>query len=501
MTNALVVPFIVPVIGAGLVTLAGRRPRAAAGIALAVLATVLGTTLSLIQVVSEGVIPTLRMGSWPPGIAIVFAADRLSVAMLGLSAFLGPACYVYAVGCPGFATVARPFTALFLIMMAGVNGSFLTGDFFNMFVCFELMLLASYGLFALRADLEQIRGTFRYMLINITVSTSFLLGVGLLYGSLGTVNMALASRTIEDMLSRGALPASASAAVAMLIAVFSAKGALFPLYLWLPEAYPRGWPPTSGIISGLLTKVGVYALYRTLSLCHGALPGITDWLLWISAATMLLGVLSAVSQDTIRRILSFHIVSQIGYMIFALGLWTPLALAGGLFYIVHHVIVKTGLFLVGGIVETRRGTGDLSRLGGLSESFPLLGAGFMLVALSLAGVPPLSGFYGKFLLLIVALKKGAYLVAAISLLTSLLTLFSMMKIWRYAFWREPTEVLSAREPVTGEDEQMGMGIGLGIVVVLSLTVMLGAPALMSFAEAAAQQLLDPMDYLNAVLTR
>lgn len=466
---------------------------------LVALAGVVASDLWLLGMVAEDTVATSHMGGWPAGIAIVFVADRLAVTMLSLSALLAPAVYLYGMGTPGFDDVAQPFSALYLVMLAGVNGSFLTGDFFNLFVCFEMMLLGSYGLLSLKADLEQMQGVFRYLLVNMTVSMSFLMGVGLLYGSLGTVNMAVASRAIAEASGGAGVSPTTSAAVAMLVAVFSAKGALFPLYLWLPEAYPRGWAPCSGIISGLLTKVGVYALYRTVSLCQPAVPGVTTWMLYISAATMIFGVLSAVSQRTIRRILSFHIVSQIGYMIFALGLWTPLGLAGGLFYIVHHVIVKTGLFLSGGIVEARAGTGELSRLGGLSERFPALAAGYLLVALSLAGVPPLSGFYGKFLLLKEALGAEVYLVSAISLVTSLLTLFSMMKIWRYAFWGTPDETRGSGTPLEAGRETLAMSAGFGVVVVLSLCVMVGASPLMDFSLAAAEQLLDPTIYTTAVL--
>jgi multicomponent Na+:H+ antiporter subunit D len=284
-----------------------------------------------------------------------------------------------------------------------------------------------------------------------------------------------------------------------LFVVFGIKAALFPLFSWLPDSYPTAPSPITAVFAGLLTKVGVYAIIRTqtLFLDPGTRPG--TLILVVASITMLVGVLGAIAQDDIPRILSFHIVSQIGYMIMGLGLFTVAGLAGALLYVIHHIIVKTTLFLTAGLVEVRAGSGRLAAIGGVSRAFPVLGLLFLLPALSLAGIPPLSGFVAKFALVEAGLSSAQYAVVAVSILVSLLTLFSMTKIWGGAFWGEVQLTDEAGDP---DDPPKGLGVmylSVGFLVVLSLVVALAAGPLYNLSARAADELLTPGQYVSEVL--
>jgi multicomponent Na+:H+ antiporter subunit D len=289
-------------------------------------------------------------------------------------------------------------------------------------------------------------------------------------------------------------------AILFLIA-FGIKAAVFPLFFWLPASYHTPPVPVSALFAGLLTKVGIYALIRVFTLLFVQDVGYTHTLiLVISALTMVTGVLGAVAHNEFRRILSFHIISQVGYMVLGLGLFTPLALAGSIFYIAHHIIVKTNLFLVSGVAWRLRGTFDLPRLGGLCRTAPGLSLLFLAPAFSLAGVPPLSGFWAKLLLIQSCLRAGEFLVAATVLLVGLLTLFSMMKIWGKAFWgEEPSgERQPLPRPLSGRDRVLYYA---PMTALAALTVAIGlfAGPVLQLSAAAADQLLNPAGYLEAVL--
>jgi multicomponent Na+:H+ antiporter subunit D len=265
----------------------------------------------------------------------------------------------------------------FLLM--GINGSFLTGDLFNLFVFFEVMLMASYVLLALGGEPSQLQESFKYLVLNLLASTVFVASVGILYGVTGTLNMADLSQKMAHTDRSGLITALAM----LFLFVFGVKAAIFPLFFWLPDAYPQPPAAVSALFAGLLTKVGVYTLLRTFTLLFVQDIAFTHTLILVLAAfTMIVGVLGAIVQNHLRGILSFHIISQIGYMILGLGLFTPLALAGSIFYIIHHIIVKTALFLISGVTGRITGTDELKNMGGLLTHYPWLSALFLLAALS-----------------------------------------------------------------------------------------------------------------------
>jgi multicomponent Na+:H+ antiporter subunit D len=383
----------------------------------------------------------------------------------------------------------------FQVLLMGVCGAFLTGDIFNLYVWFEVMLIASFVLMALGGERPQMEGAFKYVALNLTSSALFLAAVGILYGMAGTLNMADLARKVPQI-----QPSGLMTTVSMLFLVaFGIKAAAFPLFSWLPASYHTPPVAVSAIFAGLLTKVGVYALIRVFTLIFTEDSGFTHSLILVIAGlTMVTGVLGAVAQNDFRRILSFHIISQIGYMIMGLGLFTPLALAGSVFYIIHHIIVKTNLFLISGVAQRLNGTYDLKKMGGLYREHPGLALLFLIPALSLAGVPPLSGFFAKLALVQAGLEVQNYLIVATALLVSLLTLFSMTKIWGEAFWKPAAK--GTKRP--GREDQIKIRtMLLPVATLAAITVMIGlagAP-LVDLAMRAAAQLMNSEAYIHAVL--
>ncbi|TVQ64070.1 MAG: Na+/H+ antiporter subunit D, partial [Phycisphaerales bacterium] len=352
-------------------------------------------------------------------------------------------------------------------------------------------------LLALGSERAQLEGAIKYVTLNLMSSALFLAGVGILYGVAGTLNMADLSVKLADVQPRGVVTT-----VSMLFLVaFGVKAAVFPLFFWLPASYHTPPVAVSAIFAGVLTKVGVYAILRTFTLIFPGAQDSTTFVLIvvISGLTMVTGVLGAATQSEFRRILSFHSVSQIGYMIMGLGLLSPLALAGSIIFLAHHAIVKPNLFLVSGVVHRYQGSFVLKDLGGLYRTRPWLGVLFLVPALSLAGIPPLSGFFAKYLLVRAGLELGQYTIVAVALGVGLLTLYSMTKIWGEAFWKNAPMREDADVTPPGRAElalMLGPIIGLG-----ALTVLMGvfAQPLFEIALRAGEQLLDPTDYIEAVL--
>ena len=495
MSWLLALPIAIPFAAAVLASLAptGRTARliSAAGSAALLLASI----ALMVAVLREGVVAA-QMGGWPAPFGITLVADLLSAVMVVIAAITGLAVAVYAIAEMPPEEERLGYHALFQVLMAGVCGAFLTGDLFNLYVWFEVMLIASFGLLVLGGRAEQIDGGVKYVALNLVSTILFLSGTGLLYGMTGTLNLADLSLAVEGVENRGLLTVVAM----MFMVAFGVKAAVFPLFFWLPASYHTPSFSVSAVFAGLLTKVGVYALIRmfTLVFDHDV-----EWthtiLLWVAGATMLTGVLGAAAQDDFRRILSFHIVSQIGYMILGLALYTPLALAGAVFYLVHHIIVKANLFLISGVAQRIAGGTELGRIGGLYATAPLLGVLFLVPAFSLAGFPPLSGFWAKYVIILAALETGGYVIAAVALVTGLLTIYSMTKIWGQAFWTPHPEGAEPRLSDIPPRQRAAYLAPIGGLAALTVFIGLFPQPFVAFAERSAGQLLDPAPYVAAVL--
>jgi len=487
-----VLPVLVP-LATAIVCLVLRRFRTAqraASVGGAALLLVVAAAL-LVRVDTAG-IQVLQVGGWPAPYGISLVADLLAAIMVLLTGVTGLAVAVYSLGSIDAAREAHGYHPLFHVLLMGVSMAFLTGDLFNLYVAFEVMLMASFVLLALGGEPAQLEGAVKYVTLNLLSSAIFLAAVGVLYGVAGTLNLADLALVVQ----RGTAPGLFTTLACLFLVVFGIKAAVFPLFFWLPASYHTPPVAVSAVFAGLLTKVGVYALVRAFTLVFTGDPALTHGLiLAIAVLTMVTGVLGAAAQFEFRRVLSFHIVSQIGYMVLGLGFFTPLALAGTVFYLIHHIVVKTNLFLMGGIVERLGGTFELGSLGGLYRSRPGLALLFLVPALSLAGIPPLSGFWGKLILVKAGLDAGHYVATGVALAVSLLTLFSMTKLWNEAFWKEPPEgsaVATARVPWT----LLGPVVALAAVTV---AVGLGAGPVFDLSSRAAAQLADPSQYVRAVL--
>ncbi len=442
--------------------------------------------------ISHG-IQVVAFGQWQAPFGIVFVADHFSAAMVMITAIIGAISVFYAMADLRLKPSYGSYHALMHVLLAGVYGAFLTGDIFNLYVWFEVMLIASFGLMVLDATKAQIDGAVKYVMLNLISTLVFLLAIGLLYGATGTLNLA-------DLNSKASTndPGINMMLSALFLFAFSIKAALFPLFTWLPASYHNLPSGVVALFAALLTKVGVYAIVRIFTLVFPLVEsGWQPTLIWVAALTMLTGVLGAASQFDIKKILSFHIISQIGYMIMGLAIYTPLALAGAIFYIVHHIIVKANLFLIGGFIERKYGSSQLAQLGGVYKTMPWLAFLFLVPAFSLAGFPPLSGFWGKFLVIKSSLQTEYYWLAATALLVGLLTTFSMTKIWSETFWKKPEVDNTAR--VLPANIQWLYCIPIVVLTTLTLIIGLIAEPFYQFSVQAAEQLLNPGGYIQAVL--
>jgi multicomponent Na+:H+ antiporter subunit D len=495
--NLLIVPVLGPFLGALLLALLRGRYtlEKIAGVALNAGLTGFAAWL-LVHVDREGP-KAMFLGGWPAPWGIAFVADRLSAAFLLGSQTVATVVLAYTAFTVERRHQEHFFYPLFHVCLLGVNWAFLTGDLFNLFVAYEVMLIGSYGAMSVGGSRAQVRETMKYLALNSIGSTMFLVGVGVVYAVTGTLNLAdLSSRTA---VLEGSAAGLVTVGSMFLISVFAMKAAAFPLFYWLPDSYPVVPSGILGYFGGLLTKVGVYSFLRVFVLAFRQ-PGselALEILLVLSGFTMLLGVLGAMCQWEMRRLLSWHIVSQVGYMIFGIGLArdaavADLAIAGTILHVLHNMVVKSSLFLVGGAAERIAGTQRLKHLGGLLDVSPGLAALFFVAALSLAGMPPLSGFVSKLVLLQAGLAAGRWLVVAVSVITSFLTLWSMAKIWTYGFWRAPSAAGANGSP-------RGMVAPIAVLVAMSVALGIGGGPAVRFARDAARELTDPSRYVVAVL--
>lgn len=490
-------PIVLPLLGAAVSILVGRSRTAQRAVGIVVLGSLVGVSVALLVAVDGDGTLVAEAGGWQAPMGITLVADRFAAVLLVVAEITLLAVLVYAIGEPGAERNHVGFQSAYLVLAAGVAASFLTGDLFNLFVAFEMMLTASYVLLTLGGRREQVRSGMTYIVISLIASTLFVTALALLYSATGTVNMADLAGRIGD------LPTGVRSAFAvLLVVVFGIKAAVFPLFFWLPDSYPTAPSPITAVFAGLLTKVGVYALIRTQLLLFPEDARPATLLLVIAGATMVVGVLGAIAQDDIRRVLSFTIVSQIGYMVMGLGFFTVAGVAAVVYSMIHHIIVKTGLFLIGGLIDHTSGSSRLSRIGGMVRTTPLLAAMFLVSALSLSGIPPLSGFVSKFALVDAGIAERQFPIVAVSLVVSFLTLFSMVRIWTGAFWSPPEEPAPAlSSPRATRAQPRLMVTTTAAVVACSLAVAAAAGPLYALSERAARDLLARDGYIQAVLGR
>jgi multicomponent Na+:H+ antiporter subunit D len=490
----IVVPSCIPLLFAGICLIWWSNIKIQARIAMVGSVLQLVGAGALFAMIEPGQPLALALGNWAPPLGISFVMDSLGAAMTLLTAIVGVIGVWYGYGRTDEDFVRRGYCPLMLAMLGGVAGAFATGDIFNLFVWFEILLMASFVLLGLGRGGWRAEGAVKYLLLNLISSAIFLSAVGLLYAQFGTLNMAQLAEASTALAQNGITDAPLAAW--LLLTAFAIKAGLFPCYIWLPGAYHVPPPVVSAVFAALLTKVGIYALIRTTTLMfHEQSALFEDILLVMGLATMISGALGALAQQELRRILSFHVISQV----VAVGLGSAIALGAAYLYIIHHIIVKGSLFLIGGLAAAEGGSERLSRLGGLAERSPILAILFLIPALSLAGVPPFSGFVGKLAVVQSGIYAEAWLVVAICLGAGILTLLSMLKIWLAVFWgKKPAAEEYDATPtsaVSGPTPRL-----LPAAVLVSLTVIIGfAPnKLAEKAIGAGEELANPHAYIAAV---
>lgn len=495
--SAILLPLILPFLTATICLFFNRNKKVQHFISILGACFLVVVAFFLLQSVQEGGIMVTQIGGWKAPFGITMVMDMFSAIMVLVTAFVGLMVNIYALQNIKEQKKQFGFFVFFHFLIMGVNGAFIAGDIFNLYVWFEILLIASFILLALGNGKDQLIGTVKYMLLSFIASAFLLVGVGIIYGISGSLNMADVAVFCRENPEN---PLITVAAIFFLLP-FGIKAALFPLYFWLPASYPTPDISITAFFSGLLTKVGVYALIRFFTLIFVQDVAYTHTILQIAAAfTMVSGVLGALSRNSMRKVLSFHIISQIGYMILGLALFTPLAIAGAIFYMVQHILVKTNLFMITGLVEKIKGTSTLKDMGGLYKSFPIVSMLFFIAALSLAGIPPFSGFWPKYLLIKAGFEVKEYWVIAVAIVTGLLTLFSMTKIWIYAFWEKETDKNTTEVVENSFFKQNWRMAGPVIIMIIAiLWIGLYSMPVMKYALLAAEQLMNPEIYIQEVL--
>ncbi|WP_313404262.1 Na+/H+ antiporter subunit D [Aeromicrobium sp.] len=523
-------PVLLPLLGAGLCLAFGRFAGAQRLISIITLLAVVASASVLLYRADQYGPQSFNVGGWPAEIGISLVADRLSSLLLLISTIVTLCVLLYTIG-QGIVEFGRDtplsvFYPTFLVLSAGVSNAFLSADLFNLFVGFEILLASSYVLITLGGTEARVRSGTIYIIVSLASSALFLIALASIYAATGTVNFAQLAQRLPE------LPDNVGTLLQlMLLLTFAVKAAVFPLSAWLPDSYPTAPAPVTAVFAGLLTKVGVYAMLRTQTLLFPA-HELRTLLLWASILTMVVGILGAIAQSDIKRVLSFTLVSHIGYMLFGIALASELGVAGAIFYIVHHITVQTTLFLVAGLIEYRSGTTNLDRIGGMARHAPVLSILFFVPAMNLAGIPPFSGFLGKLALLEAGADQGDWLAlagVAAAVVTSLLTLYAMAKIWNRAFWQPSGEAegdtpvpfspmafggsLHGRSGISTatqrettwetdtEGERLPMRMALPTMALGLVTVMLTvfASPLFALAERASDELHERTPYIEAVL--
>ncbi|WP_080796749.1 Na+/H+ antiporter subunit D [Corynebacterium pacaense] len=512
-------PVILPAVAAALTLVLSKYLHAQRTIAMITLLFLIGLNATMLFLVDREGIQTIQMGGWDAPIGITLVADRLSVSMLTVSSIVLFSVMWYAISQGirdgGKDEPVAVFLPTYLLLSMGVNLAFLAGDLFNLYVGFEVLLVASYVLLTLGASPARVRAGVGYVMVSMASSMVFLFGLAMVYASVGTLNMAHIGLRMEDVAS-----GTRSAIFAVLLIAFGIKAAVFPLDSWLPDSYPTAPSLVTAVFAGLLTKVGVYAIIRTRSVIFT--DGSMDtMLMWVALATMIVGILGAMAQNDIKRLLSFTLVSHIGYMIFGVALGSAAGLSGAIFYAIHHILVQTSLFLVVGLIERQVGSSSLRRLGSLAYLSPVLALLYFIPAINLGGIPPFSGFLGKIILLEAGAEDGtwlAWVLIAGAVITSLLTLYTMVLVWSKAFWRDrkdapdgatvlarPAPLVDVRDEVAVKDRDdvgrmpVGMVVSTSVLVFASLAVSVLAGPLSSITGRAAESAQDVSIYRSAVL--
>jgi len=466
---------------------------------LSVVGSLFGSAVSvnLFIKVFNGEILTMNAGNWAAPFGIVFVADTFSTAFVLLTSIVALAVSLFSAVGVGRARMLYGYFPIFHFLVMGLNGAFLTGDIFNLYVWFEVVIISSFVLLTLGGRKAQLEGAVKYMALNILASTFFLTGIGILYGITGTLNMADLS---------GKIPLVENQTIVNLTAIFfligfGIKSAVFPLYFWLPSSYHTPPSAVAAIFGGLLTKLGLYAMFRIFTLVFEPTDLIKAMFVVMAVLTIITGAFGAIIKSNIRRLFSYLIVCHIGFVIGGLGLYTKVAITGAVFYLIHDIIVKTNLFLISGLIRQLRGTMDMDRLGGIYDEYPKLSLLIAIVLFSLVGIPPLSGFWPKIYLIEGAVEGNNYIFIGAIILGSFVTLYVIAKLWAKVFWKAASQdaIIEDSFKSLKPHNKALLVTPIALLAACSLFIGLNAETVITISSKIAGELLDPSLYIKAVL--
>lgn len=443
----------------------------------------------------------VNAGNWPAPFGIVFVGDMFSATLLLLTAISGLAVSIFSIVSVIRARLRFGFLSVYHFLLLGLNGAFLTGDVFNLYVWFEIIIISSFVLISIGGEKNQLEGAVKYFTLNFFGSLIFLTALGTIYGLTGTLNMADIAIKIQNVNNRVLIDVCA----VLFLTAFGIKSAVFPLNFWLPASYHTPPSAVSAIFSGLLTKVGVYALIRMMTLIFPGDQFLQQLLVILAILTILSGSFGAILQNNIRRAFSFLIICHIGFMIGGLGILNVFAISGVIFYLIHDIVVKTNIFLIGGIIYRIKATTNMKKIGGMYKDMPKLSLLFIVVLFSLVGVPPLSGFWPKLSLFLSSYESGDYLLLAAFILGSLITLLVIAKIWAEAFWKKQPVVTPRKRFIYFNDlrplQKWQFVTPVVFLAIVTLYIGFGAEHIQILSMRIAEDLMNSQNYIDAVLNQ
>lgn len=492
MSNLLLFPIIIPLMFAAVMMLFPKNLNLQRIIAVAGAGATFVSSLFLLAKVHSDGVQAVTLGSWPAPFGISMVSDLFSALLVVSSSLITLFIVLYSFSTIGVKREKSFYYPAVLFLMLGVNGAFTTGDIFNLFVFVEVLLMASYTLIVHGGEKPQLRESIKYMVVNIISSSLFVAAVAYLYSVTGTLNMAdLAVKIPQIPEFNGILTVIA----VLFLIVFGFKAAIFPLYFWLPGSYHAPPLPILALFGALLTKVGVYAIMRTYTLFFTMNVDFTHTLLAVIAIlTILAGCVGALAYFDVKKIIIYNIIIAVGVILFGVSQLNEAGVDGAIFYLVHDMLIKAALFFLVGIVAVIFGTSNLRKMGGLIKTYPVLGWTYLITAFGLAGIPPLSGFPGKLLIVQGGFEGPQFWGSIVILATSLIVLLSAVRIFIYAFWGEPVETVPLKKSA-----YQAMFIPTAVLVAITVVFGVGAELFMPFITGAGEVLLNPSIYIDAVL--
>ncbi len=442
---------------------------------------------------------TVQAGDWPAPFGITFVADTFAATLVVLTSLAGLAVSIFSAASVLKARLQFGYFPIFHFLLLGLNGAFLTGDIFNLYVWFEIIIISSFVLITIGGEKAQLEGAVKYFTLNILASIIFLTAIAVLYGLTGSLNMADLAGKIAEVENQGLVTITG----VLFIIGFGIKAGVFPLYFWLPASYHTPPFAVSAIFGGLLTKVGVYALLRIFTLIFHGNDFINTLLIIIAIFTLISGGVGALVQNNIRKIFSYLIICHIGYMIAGLGMFTEMAIAGAIFYLIHDIIVKTNLFMLSGLIYKIKGSNSMRNLGGLYASWPKISLLLFIPLFSLVGIPPLSGFWPKINLIKAGFAQGSFFTVAAIIFASFITLVIIAKLWAEVFWKDGKEITVSDNFKFFTDlpklKKVQLVIPIAMLSLVSLYIGFGAEHIQELSARIADELVNSQGYIDTVL--